>query len=68
MILTYTWLAVAITALLLYLRQVYSKISRDGVRHLPVVPFFGNLFWVFLKKEHMIERLMKTMTAFPDDR
>ncbi|KAJ8728456.1 hypothetical protein PYW08_016841 [Mythimna loreyi] len=68
MFLTYTWLAVAITALVLYLRQVYSKLSRAGVNHLPVVPFFGNLFWVLMRQEHITDHLRKIVTTFPNDR
>ncbi|KAJ8729800.1 hypothetical protein PYW07_016838 [Mythimna separata] len=67
MIWIYTWLAVAITALVLYLRHAYSKLSRAGVNHLPIVPFFGNQFWVIMQKKHVTDYLMKIMTTFPDD-
>ncbi|XP_026729221.1 cytochrome P450 9e2-like [Trichoplusia ni] len=68
MIVTVTWLLVALSLVVLYLRRAYSKLERDQVNHLPIVPFFGHIFWVFFKKEHIVEAFMKSVNAFPDDR
>ncbi|CAD0199602.1 unnamed protein product [Chrysodeixis includens] len=68
MIVTITWLLVAVSLVVLYLRKVYSKLERDQVNHVPVIPFFGHIFWVFFKKEHVVDTFMKSIKAFPDDR
>lgn len=68
MIITVTWLVVAITALAMYLRQIYSTFSKTGVNHLPAVPIFGNMLWTFFNLENITDTLMRTVTAFPDDK
>ncbi|KAJ0177501.1 hypothetical protein K1T71_007510 [Dendrolimus kikuchii] len=62
------WLVTAITALVLYLRQIYSKLGNNGVRHLPPIPLFGNWFWVMMKREHVLDAMTRSMKAFPNDR
>ncbi|CAB3239058.1 unnamed protein product [Arctia plantaginis] len=62
------WIIVAFLALALYLRKVYSKLANDGVNHLPVVPIFGNLFWVFFSSDNITDFLAKLSSKFPDDK
>ncbi|XP_050560869.1 cytochrome P450 9e2-like [Spodoptera frugiperda] len=68
MLLLLTWVVVIITAVVLYLRQTYSYLRRDGINHLPTIPFFGNLFWVMFQKEHFVDLIAKVTNAFPDDK
>lgn len=58
-------LAAAVT---LYLRQTYSRFSDYGVKHLKVVPFFGNVMKVFLRLEHFSEDLTKHYRNFSEER
>lgn len=58
----------AVLALALYLRNVYSKFSEEEVNHLPIVPVFGNLFWASFSMENITEFMVKLCSTFPDDK
>ncbi|CAB3238024.1 unnamed protein product [Arctia plantaginis] len=58
----------AIVALALYLRNVYSKFSNEGINHLPIIPVFGNLFWALFSLENITELMARLRSTFPDDK
>lgn len=62
------WIIVAVVALVLYLRKVYSKLADEGVNHLPVIPIFGNFFWAFINFENITDFMLKLSSTFPDDK
>ncbi|CAB3239056.1 unnamed protein product [Arctia plantaginis] len=62
------WIVVVLVALGLYLRKVYSKLANEEVNHLPCIPFFGNLFWAFIKLENITDFMSKLSATFPDDK
>nr|QEP99754.1 cytochrome P450 monooxygenase CYP9A78-like protein [Glyphodes pyloalis] len=62
------WLAVATAALVLYLKEVFSKLRKQEIRHRPTVPLLGNSAGVAFRLEHMTTALQKSYEAFPDDR
>nr|AAR37015.1 cytochrome P450 [Helicoverpa armigera] len=62
------WLAVLVAALTLYLRQVYSRFSRFGVKHFEPVPLVGNLSTVLMRKAHASEDFNNLYQAFPGER
>ncbi|KAJ8728443.1 hypothetical protein PYW08_016828 [Mythimna loreyi] len=62
------WLSVILAALVLYMRQAYSKFSRYGVKHFPVVPLVGNLLNELMRKKHIAETLDDMYHSFPEER
>uniref|UniRef100_A0A2A4JDS7 unspecific monooxygenase n=1 Tax=Heliothis virescens TaxID=7102 RepID=A0A2A4JDS7_HELVI len=68
MILVLVWVAVLIAVVVLYLRQVYSKFSRYGVKHFKPVPLFGNMARIFFRLDHFIDDVMRLYNSFPEER
>nr|AJN91175.1 cytochrome P450 monooxygenase CYP9A78 [Cnaphalocrocis medinalis] len=66
--LLFIWLAVVGATLVLYLKELYSRLSMLGLNHLPTVPLLGNMARVVFRKEHMVTTIRKSYQAFPDDR
>ncbi|CAD0254266.1 unnamed protein product [Spodoptera exigua] len=62
------WLAVLVTAILLYFRKLYSTFSRHGIKHIKPVPIFGNMAKIILRTEHLNDELLKLYNEFPDER
>ncbi|XP_059051539.1 probable cytochrome P450 9f2 [Achroia grisella] len=61
-----------ITTLLFYYLYVYKKIHyffrQKGVKFLPGIPLFGNMYYSFITKKHFIEDLDTVYRAFPDEK
>ncbi|XP_046959649.1 uncharacterized protein LOC124529784 [Vanessa cardui] len=62
------WTVVLIAVLTLFLRQKYSKFSNYGIKHLSVVPFFGNMFKIFLLREHFVVEMERLYNKFSNER
>ncbi|XP_046959650.1 uncharacterized protein LOC124529785 [Vanessa cardui] len=62
------WSAVLVAVLNLYFRQTYSRFRDYGVKHMEVVPFFGNMVRVAFRMDHFTENFDKTYKAFPNER
>ncbi|XP_050345946.1 cytochrome P450 9e2-like [Nymphalis io] len=62
------WTVVLVMVLTLFFRQTYSKFSKHGVKNLKIVPFFGNMLKVFLRKEHFVVEMEKMYKQFPNER
>nr|ACZ97417.2 cytochrome P450 CYP9A36 [Zygaena filipendulae] len=62
------WGLLLSAALWLYLRQVYSRFSKYGVRHLKPIPLLGNNAKILFRMQHMTENVEENYNAFPDDR
>ncbi|KAJ8728448.1 hypothetical protein PYW08_016833 [Mythimna loreyi] len=65
---TLFWVTVLIGALVLYLRQVYSSFSRNGVKHLTPIPFLGNVGKILLRQDHIAHDLSNLYHSFPEER
>uniref|UniRef100_A0A1E1WIT9 unspecific monooxygenase n=1 Tax=Pectinophora gossypiella TaxID=13191 RepID=A0A1E1WIT9_PECGO len=68
MLLFLIWGAVLLGALMLYFRQVYSHFKKRGVKTEPVVPFFGNMLRIIMRKEHMAVSLNTCYNSFSEER
>lgn len=68
MIFLLIWVAVLFAALVLYLRQTYSKFDKYGIKYRKPVPFLGNMTRVLLRMDHFGADLMKTYREFPGER
>ncbi|XP_047529705.1 uncharacterized protein LOC125065894 [Vanessa atalanta] len=62
------WSAVLLAVLALYFRKTYSRFKDCGVKHIEVVPFFGNMTRVAFRMDHFTENFDKTYKAFPKER
>ncbi|XP_064071914.1 uncharacterized protein LOC113394864 [Vanessa tameamea] len=62
------WSAVLLAVLALYFRKTYSRFKDCGVKHIKVVPFFGNMTRVAFRMDHFTENFDKTYKAFPKER
>lgn len=62
------WLVAVLVSLTVYLRKVYSRFHRYGVKYIKPVPFFGNVVSVALKKSHMVDVFQNLYNAFPSER
>ncbi|KAF9412743.1 hypothetical protein HW555_008828 [Spodoptera exigua] len=68
MIILLVWVAVLIAAVVLYFRQLYSSLSRHGVKHFKPVPIFGNMAGILLRIDHVCDSIMKLYNDFPEER
>ncbi|XP_026729529.1 uncharacterized protein LOC113495130 [Trichoplusia ni] len=68
MIIFLIWVAVLIAVLVLYLRQVYSRFSRYGVKFLKPVPLLGNMGRVLFRREHFAYDILNLYRTFPEER
>ncbi|NP_001341723.1 cytochrome P450 CYP9A17v2 [Helicoverpa armigera] len=68
MILALVWVAVLIAVAVLYLRQVYSRFSRYGVKQFRPVPILGNMTRILLKQDHFVDDTMRYYNSFPEER
>nr|QZP43566.1 cytochrome P450 monooxygenase CYP9A198 [Ephestia elutella] len=62
------WAVIIVAALTLYLRQVYSRFSRHGVKHFRTVPFLGNMMDVTLRINHISDDIERLYKAYPNER
>ncbi|CAH2105992.1 unnamed protein product [Euphydryas editha] len=62
------WSVALVAALALYFRQTYSMFAEYGVKHLRVVPFFGNMLSIFLGREHVTTEMDRMYKKFPNER
>ncbi|KAJ8729806.1 hypothetical protein PYW07_016844 [Mythimna separata] len=60
--------AILIGVLVLYLRQVYSSFSRNGVKHFKPLPFLGNVSRILLRQDHIAHDLLNLYHSFPKER
>ncbi|XP_075973976.1 cytochrome P450 9e2-like [Anticarsia gemmatalis] len=68
MLLLVTWMLVIITSVVLYLRQVYSKFDKSGVKYFTPVPFVGNMGRVLFRMDHFVNDLVKLYKAYPEEK
>ncbi|XP_045448577.1 cytochrome P450 9e2-like [Melitaea cinxia] len=68
MIIILIWSAVLVAVFVLFFRQKYSRFSEYGVKHMKVVPLFGNMLRIVLRKEHLAENLNNIYTSFSEER
>ncbi|CAH2105979.1 unnamed protein product [Euphydryas editha] len=68
MILLLIWIAVFIAVVTIYFRQTYSRFSKYGVKHMKVVPFFGNMHRIILRMDNFSEDLERIYITFKDER
>lgn len=47
---------------------IYTSFRRRGVKILPVVPFYGNVFLVSRNKEHFVKTQLKLRQTYPKER
>jgi hypothetical protein len=62
------WSAVIITAVALYLKQLYSKFQKCEVKHFKPVPLLGNMTRAVLRQDHLSKLVNDMYEAFPDER
>ncbi|XP_045448416.1 cytochrome P450 9e2-like [Melitaea cinxia] len=62
------WSVALVAALALYFRQAYSRFSKYGVKHSKVVPLFGNMLNIALRREHMAIEMDKMYKEFQNER
>ncbi|CAH2980034.1 unnamed protein product [Chilo suppressalis] len=62
------WCLTVVTALVLYLKQKYSRFSKYGVKQLTPVPLLGNLTRVVFRFEHFTDNIFRNYMEFPDER
>ncbi|KAL0893430.1 hypothetical protein ABMA27_015015 [Loxostege sticticalis] len=67
-VLLYIWITAFVAAVWLYFRQVFSRFTRYGVKHLPPVPLLGNMAKVVFRIHHMADDLEDLYKAFPGER
>nr|ARI68318.1 CYP9A112 [Mythimna separata] len=68
MIILFIWVAVLIAVLVLYLRQIYSTFSRNGIKHFRPVPLLGNISRMLFRREHFAEDLSRLYNSFPEEK
>nr|ALJ30298.1 cytochrome P450 monooxygenase CYP9A [Mamestra brassicae] len=66
MIILLIWVAVLIAVLVLYLRQVYSRFSRYGVKHFKPVPLLGNMTGILFRVNHFTDDIVNLYDSFPE--
>ncbi|XP_045497418.1 cytochrome P450 9e2-like [Colias croceus] len=62
------WTVVFLGVVYIYLRQVYSKFPRYGVKQLEPVPLFGNMLPILMRKYHFIYLIDDLHKRFPNER
>ncbi|CAF4823385.1 unnamed protein product [Pieris macdunnoughi] len=62
------WTAVLCGILYIYLRQVYSRFSKHGVKYIKPLPILGNMAPTLLRKCHFVEDLENYYRKFPEER
>ncbi|XP_026318086.1 cytochrome P450 9e2-like [Hyposmocoma kahamanoa] len=62
------WLVCLVTAVFLYLRQVYGFFKKQGVKTPTIIPPFGTMTNVLLQREHMTEAITKPYKQFHGER
>ncbi|XP_047529666.1 cytochrome P450 9e2-like [Vanessa atalanta] len=68
MIILMIWIGVLLAVLALYFRQIYSRFSKHGVKHMRIVPMFGNMFRVLFRRETLADDLNRLYYTFPKER
>ncbi|XP_064071987.1 cytochrome P450 9e2-like [Vanessa tameamea] len=68
MVILMIWIGVLLAALALYFRQIYSKFSKHGVKHMRIVPMFGNMFRVLFRRETLADDLDRLYYTFTKER
>ncbi|XP_026318084.1 cytochrome P450 9e2-like [Hyposmocoma kahamanoa] len=66
--LVWIWLGCLVTAIILYLWQVYGFFKRRGVRTPKVIPPFGTIMKVVTRRNHFVEVLSEDYNKFSDQR
>ncbi|XP_026324880.1 cytochrome P450 9e2-like [Hyposmocoma kahamanoa] len=66
--LVWIWLGCLVAAVLLYFRQVYSFFKRRGVKTPGIIPPFGTMLSVLVKREHFAEQITRFYNQFPDQK
>nr|ARI68319.1 CYP9A113 [Mythimna separata] len=64
----FIWVAVLIAVLVLYLRQVYSSFSRNGIKHLKPIPLLGNMGPMLFRTKHFADDVANQYNSFPEER
>ncbi|CAG9785905.1 unnamed protein product [Diatraea saccharalis] len=62
------WCVVLVAALVLYLRQKYSRFSACGVKYLSPVPLLGNLTRMLFRIDHFSDQILRLYNAYPNER
>ncbi|XP_068631949.1 uncharacterized protein [Battus philenor] len=68
MMLLVIWTVTALVALTLYMRQLYSRFSRHGVKSFKPVPFFGNIMGILTRREHFSDHIESLYKTFQGER
>nr|QPF77610.1 cytochrome P450 monooxygenase CYP9A151 [Ostrinia furnacalis] len=68
MLLILIWSVVALAALYLYFRQLYSSLRQRGLKHFTPVPLLGNMAGMTLRYEHFSDYLKRLYDSFPEER
>ncbi|CAH0723080.1 unnamed protein product, partial [Brenthis ino] len=62
------WIAVLIAVIWLYLHRIYSRFSDYGVKHMRVIPLFGNMMKVIFRRVHYTADMERIYHSFPNER
>lgn len=68
MIILLVWVAVLIAAVILHIRQIYSRFKKYGVKYITPVPFLGNMTSVLLRQRHVADDVLDLYNRFPEER
>ncbi|XP_050345938.1 cytochrome P450 9e2-like isoform X2 [Nymphalis io] len=68
MIILMIWIAVLLAVLGLYFHQTYSRFSKHGVKHMKIVPMFGNMLRVILRRDTLADDLDRIYYTFTKER
>ncbi|CAB3238032.1 unnamed protein product [Arctia plantaginis] len=68
MIILLIWTVVLIAVFALYLRQMYSRFKKYGVKYITPLPLFGNMLRVILRLDHFAYDILNLYNKFPEER
>ncbi|CAH1645259.1 unnamed protein product [Spodoptera littoralis] len=68
MMMLLAWLAVLVTAVILYLRRLYSSFSRHGVKHWKPALIIGNNAKLMSGRQHVFDHILELYGSFPEER
>ncbi|KAJ8728451.1 hypothetical protein PYW08_016836 [Mythimna loreyi] len=68
MIILLIWVVVLIAVVALYLRQVYSTFSKNGIKHFRPIPLLGNVGKVLFRIDPMAYDFCNIYNSFPEER
>ncbi|XP_038211824.1 cytochrome P450 9e2-like isoform X1 [Zerene cesonia] len=62
------WTGVILTIVYIYLRQIYSRFTANGVKQIDPVPLLGNMWPIITRKHNFIYDLETYYKQFPNER